>query len=120
MKLCFWQLLVCRYEILVHNPKKIDIASFVPSDKKHLLCHVNPWLLSSTHTTSNLHLISHWLTVQMFHKCSYAVKHENMNFVFCLVPPPQIVRSVKCVETDGWYCQHDRGYLHSPANYLYA
>jgi len=83
MKLCFWQLLVCLYEILVHNPKKMDIASFVPSDKKHLLCHVNRWLLSSTHTTSNLHLISQWLTVQIFHKCSCAVKHENMNFVFC-------------------------------------
>jgi hypothetical protein len=61
----------------------MGIASFVPSDKKHLLCHVNPWLLSSTHSTSDLHLISHWVTVQTFHKCSYAVKHENMNFVFC-------------------------------------
>jgi len=82
MKLRFWRLLVCLYEILVHNPKKMDIASFVPSEKKHLLCHVNPWLLSSPHSTSNLHLISHWVIVQMLHKCSYAVKHENMNFVF--------------------------------------
>jgi len=103
MKLHFWWLLVCLYEILLHNPKKMDIASFVPSEKKHLLCHVNPWLLSSTHSTSNLHLISHWLIVQILHKCSYAVKHENMNFEFWF-PLIQIVRSVT-VCTDRWLVQ---------------
>jgi len=64
----------------------MDIASFVPSDKKHLLRHVNPWLLSSTHSTSNLHLTSHWLIVQMFHKCSYAVNvfgYFNTNCTEC-------------------------------------
>jgi len=96
----------------------MDIASFVPSDKKHLLCRVNPWLLSTIHITSDLHHTSHWLIVQTFHKCLYAVKHGNMNLysVFLL----HILQSVT-VCTDRWLVLSTWLVVFTvPANYLHA